>query len=283
MTSTTAEQAPPSTGGSTFYWPMLLLPRDKRGAIFAVYRFCRAVDDVADEPGDLADKRERLAAWREQVRVLYLGGTATDPVAKSLAQAIERYHLPRAELEAVIDGCAMDANGPIRAPALDVLRLYCRRVAGAVGMLAVRIFDRADAETEAFAVALGEALQLTNILRDLEEDAAIGRLYMPRELLVRAGILDTDPALVLADPRLPAACESLAELAEARFAEAEAHLARWPARRLWSARAMMVLYRRLLVGMRERGWRDLGQRPRLSKASCAWATVRCLLGRPPAR
>jgi phytoene synthase len=279
MTSTA--EAPPGSGGSTFFWPMVLLPRAKRGAIFAVYGFCRAVDDVADEPGDPAAKRAELAAWRERIDRLY-----RDPGAEGsspLGRAVARYALPRAELEAILDGVAMDVHGPIRAPDLDRLRLYCRRVAGAVGMLAVRIFDRADPETEAFAVALGEALQLTNILRDLDEDAAMGRLYLPRELLDAAGIGASDPRAVLADPRLGAACDALADLAEARFAEAGALLARWPARRLWSARAMMVLYRRVLDRLRARGWGPPRARPRLGRTAAAWATLRCLAGRQPPR
>lgn len=268
--------------GSTFFWPMLLLPPAQRTAMFAVYAFCREVDDIVDEAGDPEDKRVRLAVWREQIHSLFLGGAPRSPVAEALAGAVGRYHLPRAELEAVVDGVAMDL-ALIRAPALDVLRLYCRRVAGAVGLLAVRIFDRADDETEAFALALGEALQLTNILRDLHPDAGLGRLYLPREYLVRAGILDTDPATVLAHPGLPKTCELLAAEAERRYEEAEALLARWPARRLWSARAMMILYRRLLDRLRERGWSALDVEPTLGTAERAGVTLRCLLGHPPRR
>lgn len=282
MTSTAAE-ATPGSGGSTFFWPMMLLPRAKRGAIFAVYGFCRAVDDVADEPGDPAAKRAELAAWRQRIDRLYRGQDAGAGGASALGRAIARYALPRAELEAILDGVAMDVDGPIRAPDLDELRLYCRRVAGAVGMLAIRIFDRADPETEAFAVALGEALQLTNILRDLEEDAAMGRLYLPRELLEGAGIGASDPRAVLADPRLGAACDALADLAEARFDEAAALLCRWPGRRLWSARAMMVLYGRVLDRLRARGWGPPRPRPRLGRTAAAWVTLRCLAGRQPPR
>jgi phytoene/squalene synthetase len=126
-------------------------------------------------------------------------------------------------------------------------------------------------------------MQMTNILRDLEEDAQLGRLYLPRELLVRAGILASDPVEVLRHPSLGKACDALADMAEARFAEAESQLAGWPRRRLWTARAMMLLYRRTLERLRARGWRDLGQRPRLPKAEKAWVTLRCLVGRPPSR
>lgn len=285
MTVQMAESAAPGEiagrSGTTFFWPMLLLPRNKRDAIFAIYAFCRQVDDIVDEPGPLEEKRAALAAWREQIRSLYLGGAPVGPVAAGLADAIARYHLPRGELEAVIDGMAMDLGTPLRAPALDTFRVYCRRVAGAVGLLAIRVFDRADAETEAFALAVGDALQMTNILRDLEEDAAIGRLYLPRELLVRAGITANEPAEVLRHPNLGKACDALADMAEARFAEADRLMAGWPNRRLWAARAMMMLYRRMLGRLRARGWRDIGRRPRLPRSEKAWVTLRCLAGQPP--
>ena len=266
--------------GSTFLWPMLLLPPAKRRAMYALYAFCRQVDDIVDLPGEPDVKRRRLADWRTRVRGLYAGGVAGDPVASALARAIQRYHLPRGELEAVIDGVTMDLVG-MRAPALDELRVYCRRVAGAVGLLAIRIFDRADEETEAFALALGDALQLTNILRDLLPDSTVDRLYVPREYLVRAGILDTDPKSVLTRPGFGKACTLLADEAERRFADAEDLLRRWPSRRLWSARAMMVLYRRLLVRLRHRGWEELDTVPRAGSFEAAAVTLRCLLGRPP--
>ncbi|WP_247879811.1 presqualene diphosphate synthase HpnD [Azospirillum sp. TSA6c] len=272
--------------GSTFYWPMRLLPASKRAAMFAIYAFCRRIDDIADEPGEPADKRAALDVWRRDIRDLYVGGAPGGPLTAALKGAIERYGLPRAEFEALIDGMAMDVAGEeaggMQAPDLDTLRLYCRRVAGAVGMLAIRVFDRADPATERFALALGEALQLTNILRDLAEDAELRRLYLPRELLRTAGIDATDPDEVLANPALPKACEALADLAEARFAEARSAIAGQARGSLWAATAMMVLYHRLLKRLRAAGWRDLKARVRVGRRESAWVAVRCMLGIPPA-
>ncbi|WP_395459688.1 presqualene diphosphate synthase HpnD [Azospirillum melinis] len=272
--------------GSTFYWPMRLLPASKRAAMFAIYAFCRRIDDIADEPGEPADKRAALDVWRCDIRDLYVGSAPGGPLTAALKGAIERYGLPRAEFEALIDGMAMDVAGEeaggMRAPDLDTLRLYCRRVAGAVGMLAIRVFDRADPATERFALALGEALQLTNILRDLAEDAELRRLYLPRELLRAAGIDATDPDEVLANPALPKACEALADLAEARFAEARSAIAGQARGSLWAATAMMVLYHRLLKRLRAAGWRDLKARVRVGRRESAWVAVRCMLGIPPA-
>lgn len=292
MTSPPTDSAPSPTtdtpsavaerSGSTFYWPMRLLPASKRAAMFAIYAFCRRIDDIADEPGDPAEKRAALDAWRREVRNLYAGGAPTSPLAAALKGAIDRYGLPRGELEALIDGMAMDVGPGLRAPTLATLRLYCRRVAGAVGLLAIRVFDRADAETEAFALALGEALQLTNILRDLTEDAALGRLYLPHELLLAAGIGTDVPDSVLAHPGLPQVCEALADLAEARFAEARQTLAGTRRGSLWAAAAMMVLYHRLLRRLRARGWSDPAARVRVGRRESAWVALRCLLGAPPA-
>lgn len=267
--------------GSTFYWPMLMLPRSKRAAMFAIYAYCRRIDDIVDEPGDLDAKHRALHAWRQEIRNLYAGGAPSSPMAAALKGAIERYGLPRGELEAVIDGMAMDLAGTMRAPDLNTLGVYCRRVAGAVGLLAIRVFDRADPDTEAFAIALGEALQLTNILRDLAEDASLGRLYLPREVLLGVGISAIDPAEVLAHPSLPLACEALALRAETRFAEAKLALGRCRRGRLWAAEAMMMLYRRLLVRLMARGWRDLSRGVRIKKRECAWVTLRCVIGHPP--
>lgn len=274
--------------GSTFYWPMRLLPASKRAAMFAIYAFCRRIDDIADEPGEPAAKWAALDVWRRDIRDLYIGGAPNGPLTAALKGAIERYGLPRVELEALIDGMAMDVEGEepgsggMRAPDLDTLRLYCRRVAGAVGMLAIRVFDRADPATERFALALGEALQLTNILRDLAEDAELGRMYLPRELLLAAGIDGNDPDEVLAHPALPQACAALADLAEARYAEARSAIAGQARGSLWAATAMMVLYHRLLKRLRAAGWRDLKARVRVGRRESAWVAVRCMLGIPPA-
>lgn len=287
LSDTAAPEGSPSPAavagrsGSTFYWPMLLLPRSKRAAMFAIYAYCRQIDDIVDEPGEIDAKRRALHAWRYELRNLYAGGAPSSPMAAALKGAIERYGLPRAELEAVIDGMAMDLSNTMRAPDLDTLGVYCRRVAGAVGLLAIRVFDRAEPATEAFAVSLGEALQITNILRDLVEDAQLGRLYLPREVLLGVGISTIDPQAALDHPSLHLACEALALRAQARFAEAERALAHCRRGRLWAAEAMMILYRRLLTRLMARGWKDLSRGVRIKKRECAWVTLRCAFGHPP--
>lgn len=257
---------------SSFYWAMRLLPGPRRDAMFAVYGYCRALDDIADGAGDAEGKRARLAVMRGAVAALFETGVPLHPTLAALAPAIRRYELPRAEFDAVIDGMEMDVDGPLTAPSMDELALYCRRVAGAVGLLAVRVFDRPDADR--LAVLLGEALQLTNILRDVAEDAELGRLYLPAEILAEAGIAARDPGGVLGHPALPAACAALARIAERRYAEAEAELARIGRAGLWPAVAMMATYRVQLARLVRAGWRHPEAPPRLGRLLRLWIALR---------
>lgn len=256
--------------GTSFYWAMRLLPRERRAAMYAIYAFCREVDDVADEPGALADKLAALAAWRAEIDALY-AGRPTRPATAALLGPVRTFELPREELRAVVDGMEMDARERMRAPDLATLELYCRRVAGAVGVLSIRVFGAPAAAP--FAVALGEALQLTNILRDLDEDAARGRLYLPVELLDAAGIAAREPQAVLAHPRLPEVCAALAARAAQRFASAEA-LRCGHGGRLRAAVLMMRTYERTLSRLRARGFAAPRAPVRVPAPERAWLALR---------
>jgi len=259
--------------GSSFLWGMRLLPRPRREAMYAIYAFCREVDDIADEGGTPEEKLRALAAWREEIDRLYAGDPRS-PTAKALLRPVRDYALPREEFLAVIDGMEMDAREDIRAPGLADFRLYCRRVAGAVGVLSVHAFGATEPEAHELALAEGDALQFTNILRDVAEDAGRGRLYLPRELLRRHGIESSDPLEVLRDPRLPAVCRDLAALAEERFAEAARLMARCRRGPMRPARIMLAVYRRLLTRLEQRGWQDMTQRVSLPKAEKLWIALR---------
>lgn len=268
-----------SASNSSFYWPMRLLPARRRDAAFAVYAFCRAADDAADGDAPLAERRARLSGLRSDVARIYREPTAHPG---PLAAAVAAFDLPQDAFDAILDGMATDLDGPVIAPDLAALEVYCAQVAGAVGRLLVRIFadDRREAD-DRFALALGEALQLTNILRDMAEDAALGRLYLPREMLAAAGV-PPDPAAALACPRLPEACRLLAARAEERYGEAAAMLAQVGRRRMWAAVAMMAGYRRLLARLHAQGWTAEGERPRLSPWESAFITLRAACGLPVA-
>ena len=168
----------------------------------------------------------------------------------------------------------MDAAQDIRAPDLATLDLYCARVAGAVGHLSVHVFGDASPDGHAVADSLGRALQLTNILRDLDEDAQRGRLYLPRELLDRHGITSTDPLAVLRHPALPAVCRDLADLAERHFAESAQAMARCSRRAMRPAAVMSAFYRATLDALLRSGWHDPSERVGLSKPHKLWLVLR---------
>lgn len=238
--------------GSSFYLAMRILPREQRQAMYEIYSFCRAVDDIADSDGPRPPRREQLAQWRRDIDALYRGETV--PGREGLATAIAQFGLRRKDFLAVIDGMEMDTVEDIRAPDFDTLDLYCDRVASAVGRLSVRVFGMEEGDGIKLAHHLGRALQLTNILRDVDEDAGMGRLYLPREALVAAGIHSTEPAAVLADPALGQACEAVVARARQHYAEADAVMARTPRRLVRAPRIMGEAYRRVLDHLVARGW-----------------------------
>ncbi len=262
--------------GTSFYRGMRVLPPDRRHAMYAIYAFCRIVDDIADEPGEFAKKLPELRAWRRRVADLYQGH-ADGAVTRVLVRAIGAYRLREADFLAVIDGMQMDAETTIVAPDLATLDLYCDRVAGAVGRLSVRAFGDASADADEVAKALGRALQLTNILRDIHEDAGRGRLYLPREWLEEAGV-PPDPAAALASPGLPIVCERVAALARARFADAADAMRRCDRRAMRPARLMGATYRAVLARLERRGWHHLDRPAKLPKWQKLWIAVRHGLG-----
>jgi len=261
------------SAGTSFYWAMRLLPKDRRDGMYAVYAFCREVDDIADDTTTPEHKKAALAAWHAEIDALY-AGRANRLVACALRDPVTRYRLRREDFHTVIDGMEMDAAQDIRAPDLATLDLYCARVASAVGHLSVHIFGDPSAEAHAVADALGRALQLTNILRDLDEDAQRGRLYLPRELLDRHGIRSAAPMEVLRHPALPAACRDLAAIAERHFAEAGRAMAGCSRRAMRPAAVMGAFYRAMLDALLRSGWRDPTRRISLSKAQKLWLVLR---------
>jgi phytoene synthase len=238
--------------GTSFYQGMRILPPDRRAAMYAIYAFCRLVDDIADEPAPLEAKRAGLAEWRARIAAI-TQGTADDATTRVLLAATQKFALREADFLAVIDGMETDAESVVVAPTRAELDLYCDRVASAVGRLSVRAFGDATPGADVVAFHLGRALQLTNILRDLAEDAARGRLYLPREYLLEAGVPLT-PEAALASPNLPVVCTRLAAGAEAHFNAARAAMRRCNKRAMRPARIMADTYDAVLRALRRRGW-----------------------------
>jgi phytoene synthase len=258
--------------GTSFYRGMRVLPPDRRTAMYAIYAFCRIVDDIADEPAAFSVKATLLDEWRARIAGLYRGEADT-PVARVLLRAVRAFQLRQADFEAVIEGMRMDAEIAIVAPDWSTLDLYCDRVAAAVGRLSVRAFGDASAEADRVAHALGRALQLTNILRDVDEDARRGRLYLPAEWLAEAGI-PADPAAALAHPALPALCARVAGVAHGYFDEAHAAMARCDRRAMRPARLMGATYAALLARLERRGWSRLDLPAKLPKWQKLWIAIR---------
>ena len=259
--------------GTSFYWAMRLLPRDRRNGMYAIYAFCREVDDIADGERPVEHKLAALAGWRDEIEALY-EGRPCHLLARALSGPVRSYELRREDFLAILAGMEMDAREDIRAPDLATLDLYCWRVASAVGHLSVHIFGDSSDAAHAVAESLGRALQLTNILRDLAEDAARKRLYLPREILERHGIRGTEPAAALRHPALPAACRDVAAIAESHFREAARAMERCSRRRMRPAAVMAALYRATLSALQRSGWRNPTERVSLSTALKLWLVLR---------
>ncbi len=258
----TAVTALTRAAGTSFYRGMTILPRPRRIAMYGIYAFCRAVDDIADNEGlTTMERHAGLTVWRHRIEALWQG-KADDPITRILLASIRNYDLQYADFISVIDGMAMDAMETIVAPDEATLDLYCDRVASAVGRLSVRVFGEASKDGVTVATHLGRALQLTNILRDLGEDAARGRLYLPRELL-EAEHVPLTPDAALAAGRLPRVLSMIADRAERKFDAAEAAMRHCDPRAMRPARLMAASYRPLLSVMRARGFANPLRRPSL--------------------
>jgi presqualene diphosphate synthase len=254
-----------SASGSSFYAAMRILPRAQREAMFQIYSFCRQVDDIADSDGPRPERLAALQQWRDDIDALYQG----HPPARlrDYAPSVQQFGLRREDFLAIVDGMEMDVPADIRAPDLATLDLYCDRVASAVGRLSVRVFGLPQDDGILLAHHLGRALQLTNILRDVDEDAGIGRLYLPREGLLHAGITSDDPLKVMSDPALPKVCAPLAERARMHFAKADEVMGRNPRRVVRAPRIMSKYYRAILELLAARGFALPRAPVRLNKAA----------------
>lgn len=258
--------------GTSFYWAMRMMVPERRQAMYAIYAFCREVDDIVDEPGkDDADKRQALDVWRQDVARLYRGERPSLRLAAALAGPIARFGLPADDFLAVIDGCEMDCGAGVVRPDMAMLDLYCDRVASAVGRLSVRIFGDFTEKSLEVANHQGRALQLTNILRDVGEDAAIGRLYLPDELLSAHGIESRDPLVVARHPALPGVCRDLGEQARRHYDLTRQAMAQCSHKAMRPAAVMMAMYREIFDRLEAADWapKEPIHIPKLRKLWCA--------------
>ena len=252
--------------GSSFYIAMRLMPAEERDAMFAIYAFCRKVDDIADDGvGTRAERHEKLEQWRGDLKKLYAGTVA--PQVRFLAPAVTRYGLRLEDFLAVLDGMDMDVAEDIVAPDLATLDLYCDRVASAVGRLSIKVFGMEDGPGFELAHHLGRALQLTNILRDIDEDAGVGRLYLPREYLQEMDCCrQMDPAAIIAQPKIDAVCRRVAARAHEHYDAAQRILAAKPRGRIKTPRLMGAVYSEILRASEAQGFAPPRRRISLPKS-----------------
>ena len=271
------EAAQTRAAKSSFYLAMRLMPPAQRSAMFEIYSFCRAVDDIADDGGPRDLARARLQRWRDDLGQLYAG--AAPARLKDLAVAVAQFGMKHEDFLAVIDGMEMDVERTVGAGATDsaTLDLYCDRVASAVGRLSVRVFGMTEADGIALSHHLGRALQLTNILRDLDEDADIDRLYLPTEALAQAGVRASNARATVDHPNIEKACRIVAAQARTHFDAADVILARTPRVVARTPRIMGEAYRYIFNRLAQRGWTAPRAKLKLGKLRLIAIVARCFL------
>jgi phytoene synthase len=263
---------------SNFFFAFLALPRRRRDALYAVYAFCRTVDDIADAGSDPAAQREGLKQWRADIARCYAaGGTPEHPIARQLATAVREFGLPREALEAIVDGCEMDLTQTTYETEKD-LYPYCYRVASAVGLCCIEIFGYTDPRARQYAVSLGMALQLTNNIRDVGADAGLGRVYVPQADLRAFGVSGDDLRAGRYSDAFVALMQHQAARARRFYAEARAAFPAVDARSLVPAEIMGRIYYALLGEIEARRFRVFDGRVTLPARRKAAIALRCWAG-----
>lgn len=251
--------------GSSFAVPILRMSDERKQAMVALYNLCHAIDDTVDHATHPQTARQQLAYWQEQIQMLYARNRVTlypaVPEVRAMLPVVQRYHLPERLLLELLAGQVMDLSGAMVRPSLATLDNYCYRVASVVGLLSIKIFGCVDEQTEQFATHLGKALQIINILRDVREDAQRGRIYLPIELLEKAGIADITTDQIISgnkeqQARLRLVCQWLSAIAEDHFAKAETVMPLHPLerQRLQPALLMRRVYAHYLSRLQSYNW-----------------------------
>ena len=241
----------------------ILLPKEKREAMAALYAFCREVDDVADEEDEPVEiRRERLQEWREDIRTACAGGDPKFPVNREIKPVAARFGLPVELFEELIRGCEMDLDTK-RYQTFEDLELYCYRVASVVGLLSIEIFGYTNPACKDYAVYLGKALQFTNILRDVKTDAELGRIYLPLKELERFDVRPEELLNFEYSDRYRRLAESVAERAREFYRKANEALPAEDRKAMGSAELMGSVYWRLLGKLDGRGFNVFG--PKLTR------------------
>ena len=268
-------QVKAAKSGSSFYYSFLFLPPERRRAITALYAFCREVDDVVDECTDADVARTKLAWWRKEIAGTF-AGSAQHPVAQALIPVVRAFNLPQNQFHDIIDGMEMDLRYN-RYPDFATLQSYCHRVAGVVGLMAAEIFGYHDPGTLEYAEHLGTAFQLTNIIRDIGEDARRGRVYLPLDELERFGLSATDIVHLKESEKLRQLIEYQIERAEQYYAQAFASLPSEDRKPQRPGLVMAAIYQAVLKEIRSNGCKVLDRRTSLTPIRKLWIAWRTWL------
>lgn len=264
--------------GTSFFWSMRLLPKAKREAMYTLYAFCRHIDDIVDGDADIAEKQELIQAWREELDNIYDKKTPATEIGRRIYKNCMRFKLPKEEFIRLIDSISMDVPNPVQAPLLKEFFSYCRGVAGVPGSLSLRIFGCRDEKViEELATSLGTALQITNVLRDVKDDAMSDRLYIPKEFLQKAEISATDPRLVVTDKNLAIAREELAKIALNDFKKSYELIKLLDKKTARPVKIIANIYKRYFDIMQARGWEVISPKPSISKIGKLALAVKSLL------
>lgn len=261
--------------GSSFYYSFIFLPPEKRAAITALYAFCREVDDIADDCTDAAIAQAKLAWWRSEIASVF-GGEPSHPVSQALIPVVRRYDMAAEQFLEIIDGMEMDLNQN-RYPDFKTLNLYCYRVAGVVGELSAIIFGYRDRKTLKYAHDLGLAFQLTNIIRDVGEDARRNRIYLPLNELAQFGVGEADLLACRESPQFQQLMRFQAERARSYYDQAFQELPKADRRSQLPGIIMAAIYRTLLQEIEQDGFRVLNQRIAIPPLRKFWIAAKTWL------
>lgn len=264
--------------GTSFFWSMRFLPKAKREAMYTLYAFCRHIDDIVDGDNSITEKQELLQAWREEMDNIYDKKVPATDIGRKIYKNCMRFKLPKSEFLRLIDSISMDVPNPVQAPSLNDFYSYCRGVAGVPGSLSLRIFGCNDEKMiEELSSSLGNALQITNILRDVKEDALADRLYIPREFLEKADINITDPKSVITDKNLVFAREELAKIANKDFQKAYELIKLLDKKTARPVKMIANIYKKYFDIMQKRGWEVISPKPTISKFEKLTLALKALL------
>ena len=260
--------------GRTVFWGMQFQPKAKREALYTLLAFVRHLEDVVESPVALAEKQEILSMWREEMDNIFERRVPATDIGRRIYKNCMRFKLPKAEFLNLVDSISANIDNPLKAPTLKQLSGYCRGVGGMTGSLSLRVFGCTDEQTiRELSTSLGLAVQITNILLNVKEDAQNGRLYIPQELLEKAGISATDPKSVVVDKNLAAARRELARIAAENYRKVYEILEKQEKTTARPIRLITDLYRKYFDIMEKRGWEIISPKPRVSK----WCKLRILL------